>query len=642
MACALTLFTPAHAQDKTRPFLHPLFSDGAVLQRDRKVPVWGYAKPGEPVIVVLDGGKKNVARADLAGRWTTSIGPVKAGVGHTLDVLGTDPAEHETRRDIAFGDVWLCSGQSNMEMSFDWGIKDVDAERKAANYPNIRFLKIPKATASRPQSTFDARWQSVSSANVGQFSAAGYFFGRELHQKLGVPIGLIDSTWGGTPGQAWASGEAMETMPDFRDAVRSLRSATDGVPYADQLKAWNEKYDPAFKNGWVKPDFDDSAWKTTTVPGNFTTDAKGDISTFLGSVWCRKEVDVPANMAGQAATLSLGTIDDNDDTFWNGELIGSTIGYGKPRSYALSADKMHAGKNILTVRVLNTGGPGGIVGKPEEAVIKGAGSTVSLAGEWRLSRSLAFADVAQTPPPVDMANNPGVPSVLFNGMIAPLTPYALKGAIWYQGESNAGAPDQYKILLPKLISDWRGRFGSGDFPFYIVQLASFMAPDEQPPTGTGWTGLREAQEFASRAVPNSAYSVTTDIGDEKDIHPKDKQDVGKRLALLALAHTYGQKIESSGPTVHAMTVEGDAIRLRFDHAEGGVKLAGESDKVFAIAGADQKWVWATPTVDGNSLVLRAPGVSKPVAARFGWSNFPRGNVYNGAGLPMAPYRSDKW
>jgi len=359
-------------------------------------------------------------------------------------------------------------------------------------------------------------------------------------------------------------------------------------------------------------------------------------------VWYRTTVDVPAPMASHAATLSLGGVDDFDDTLWNGQLVGTTHSYGAGRVYPLTAEQMHAGKNILTVRVFDTGGPGGFIGPADVMKLEGAGQKIPLAGEWRLSRSISLADALKNSLPVDAEGNPSTPSALFNGMINPLTPFAIKGAIWYQGEANADKPEQYKKLLPTLITDWRARFGSGDFPFYIVQLAAFMAPDEQPNPNGSWAQIREAQAVASHAVPNAAYSVTTDIGDKADIHPKDKQDVGKRLALLALAHTYGQKAESSGPSVKAMTVEGSAVRLRLDHAAGGLRLADESDKVFAIAGADQKWAWATPTVDGDSIVLRAPTVLAPVAVRFAWGNFPRGNVYSGANLPMAPYRSDKW
>jgi len=641
--CAVGDVNQVRADEAPRPLLHPLFSDGAVLQRDRRIPVWGFAKPGEQISLSLDGKTKVGALTDATGKWMATIGPVKAGTGHTLDVSGPSPDEHAGVKNIAFGDVWICSGQSNMQMTFDWGITNGDAERKAANFPNMRYFTVPNVSAARPQALVNASWGVVSPETANKFSAVGYFFGRELHQKLGVPIGLIDSSWSGTAAAPWVSGEAVEKIPAYTSGVAAVRAASDGVPYADQLAAWNQKYDAGYAQKWAAPDFDDSKWKSDAVPGAFTSDAHGDLTQFDGAVWYRVAVDVPANMAGHDAKLSIGAVDDNDDTFWNGQPVGATQGCCGPRTYSLSADKLKAGRNLLSVRIFDTGGPGGIMGDPNGLKLEANGQTLPLAGQWRLERSISLQETAQHPLPIDPNHNPGPPSVLFNGMIAPLIPYGIKGAIWYQGESNAGDPQGYKPLLTSLIRDWRARFGSGDFPFYIVQLAAFQAPDTAPQSGDkSWADIRQSQAFVARTVGHSGYSVTTDIGNQTDIHPKDKQDVGKRLALLALANDYGLKIESSGPTVRSMKVEGDAIRLTLDHAEGGLTLDGEKDNVFVIAGEDKKWAWAIPTLDGNTLVLRSPDVPKPVAVRFAWSNFPRGNVFNGAHLPMAPYRSDSW
>jgi len=637
---ALSLSLYAHADEAPRPLLHPLFSDGAVLQRDRVIPVWGFAKPGEQISLSLDGTTKASAKTDATGKWMARIGPVKAGTGHTLDVSGPSPDEKAGVKNIAFGDVWLCSGQSNMQMNFGWGIQNGDEERKAANYPNIRYFTVPNISAVRPRALVNTKWGVVTPDELNHFSAVGYFFGRELYQKTGVPIGLIDASWTASAAAPWVSGEAVEKIPVYAPGVATVRAARDDISYADQLEEWNQKYDPGYAQKWAAPAFDDSKWKSDAVPGAFTSDAHGDLTQFDGAVWYRKTVVVPATLANHDAQLSLGTIDDNDETFWDGASVGGMQGYYAQRSYPIPAAKMSAGRHVLTVRVFDTGGPGGLEGKPEEIKLEGSGQMLPLAGQWRLERSISFQSTFDHPVPVNYNYNINPPSVLFNGMIAPLTPFAIKGAIWYQGESNADHPEEYKLLLTTLIRDWRARFGSGDFPFYIVQLAAYQAPDTTPQSGDGsWATQRESQAYVARTVGHSGYSVTTDIG-SGDIHPKNKQDVGKRLALLALANDYGQKIESSGPSVRSMKIEGDAIRLTLDHAEGGLTLEGDKNNVFVIAGEDKKWAWATPTIDGNTLVLRSPEVKTPVAVRFAWSNYPRGNVFNGAHLPMAPYRSD--
>ncbi len=642
-SCAQAADTPAPTMPIiTGPLLHPLFSDGAVLQRDRRIPVWGFARPGEQITLSLDGGKiKTTAQTEANGQWTAHIGPIGAGVGHTLEVSGPDATEHEIRQNIAFGDVWLCSGQSNMQFQIG-GVNNATQERAAANYPNIRFFHVPQTSAVRPRAMVDTNWQVVTPETANNFSAVGYFFGRELHQKLNIPIGLIDASWGGTTGEVWASGTALKTIPDFKAGVEAVENTRTDVPFDTQMAQWMGKNDVGTREGWNIPSFDDSKWAQATIPGNFTQDAQGDLTNFDGIVWYRTQVDIPAAMAGHDAKISLGKIDDDDTTYWNGEFIGAAQGYDTAREYTIPAAQLKAGRGILSVRVHDGQGPGGFSGEANQFKIVNEGGQVALAGQWRLQRGSSADELSRntTLPPVDERVYPIAPSMAFNSMISPLIPFGIKGAIWYQGESNAGRAEQYKALLSTLITDWRSRFGSGDFPFYIVQLAGFQAPAETPDSGNNWAALREAQEWVAAHVKNSGYSVTTDIGDQHDIHPHNKQDVGKRLALLALAHDYGQKVESSGPTVSKVEIEGDTVRLHLDHTEGGLTLDGEKDNVFALAGADKKWSWATATLDGDTIILRSPDVPKPETVRFAWNDFPRGNVYNGAHLPMAPYRSD--
>ena len=642
---------PAHAAEPPAPvlvgpLLHPLFSDGAVLQRDRRIPIWGFARPGEKIQLSLDGGKiKTSASTDKSGKWSALIGPMGAGTGHTLEVLGPNPTQRETRTNLAFGDVWLCSGQSNMQFQIG-GANNAEAEIRAANFPGIRFFHVPQSTAVRPRELVDAKWQSVSPATVNGFSAVGYFFGRELHQKLNVPIGLIDSSWGGTTAEVWASGTALKAMPDFKTGVEAVEQTRADVPFDEQMKEWMNRNDTGLRAGWNTPVFDDSPWTSAKVPGPFTRDSKGDLTGFDGFVWYRTELNVPEAMAGRDATLSLGKIDDDDVTYWNGVEVGSARGYDTIRRYKIPAAQMKAGRSTLAIRVFDAQFPGGLMGTgaPNGMKLESGGIEIPLEGAWKIARAASTAELGQSPAPVPegVGVYPNAPSTAFNAMIAPLVPFGIKGALWYQGESNAGRAEQYKPLLTTLITDWRARFGSGDFPFYIVQLAGFQAPDAQPSNAPSWAQVRESQAIVAANIKNSGYAVATDIGEQRDIHPRNKQDVGKRLALLALKNDYGQNVESSGPTVRNVEIEGEAVRLRLDHIAGGLKLQGETNNVFALAGSDKKWAWATVAVEGDSLVLRSPEVKNPVAVRFAWSNFPRGNVYNGAGLPMAPFRSDKW
>jgi sialate O-acetylesterase len=364
------------------------------------------------------------------------------------------------------------------------------------------------------------------------------------------------------------------------------------------------------------------------------------LPNFDGLVWFRREFDLPAGWAGKDLTLSLGPIDDRDTTWVNGTKVGATNEYNAPRNYRVAANILKPGRNVLAVRVLDTGGGGGFYGKPEDVKLQIAGDSatapLSLAGEWRYLVSAPL--VGLQPPPANFDNNPNGVSVLYNSMIAPLVPFGIKGAIWYQGESNAGRAQQYRTLLPTLVRDWRSRFGVGDFPFYIVQLANFMATEAQP-TDPPWAYLREAQMLASQNVPNAGIATAIDIGEAADIHPRNKQDVGRRLALNALALTYKQPVEYSGPRYRSMKIEGDTVRLTFDHA-AGMTAKGGALQGFAIAGADKKFVWADARVEGNTVVVSSPQVKQPVAVRYAWANNPVANLYNLHGLPALPFRTD--
>ncbi len=629
-----------------RPFLHPLFSDDMVLQRRVRFPVWGWTTPGATVTVQLQ-GKSSTAVADAQGKWMARLGPFEAGGPYTLNISGPQSV---TLNNVLIGDVWLASGQSNMEMGLT-KVSNADEEVARANYPMIRLYTVPKVIAATPQSTIKGRWQICSPASVaaggwGGFSAVAYFFGRRLHQELNVPIGLIHSSWGGTVAEGWVSAEALSTMPDFVPAIKALEKtmaepAGGGpVDIEKRMDEWWKKNDPgsATAPGWAAPSIDTTEWKAVKVPQAWEDSG---LPGYDGVVWFRKTFELPAEWMGRDLVLNLGPIDDRDTTFVNGTRVGAMNQYDAPRSYKISASLLKPGANTIAVRVLDTGGAGGFWGTPDQMKIAPAdasGAPVSLAGEWSYRPSVSIEKTEA--PPQFTSNDLGLVLARYNGMIAPLLPFAIKGAIWYQGESNVGRAAQYKQVMATLIRDWRARFGVGDFPFLIVQLANFMNRREVP-TDSEWARLREAQLYVSRNVPRSGLAVIIDVGEAKDIHPKDKQDVGNRLALEALRVAYDKKLESSGPIYRSMKVEGDRVRLSFDHTDGGL-VAKDGDRLigFAIAGEDRRFVWADAVIKGKEVVVSSPEVKKPVAVRYGWADNPACNLYNREGLPASPFRTD--
>ena len=621
------------------PLLHPLFSDDAVLQRDRAIPIWGWAAPGQSVEVKLDERNFSV-RADASGRWMARVGPFASGGPHTLSVSAG--GQSLTRRNILFGDVWLCSGQSNMEMGVA-NINNAPAEIAAANYPQIRLFTVPKGVAATPQRTVDSRWlvcnpQNITQGAWGGFSAAAYFFGRKLHQELKVPVGLIHSSWGGTVAEAWVSESALGTVPDFRPQIAQVReaAANANVPFEQRMEAWIAANDAGGRVNWAAREADDRKWISLDVPGNWENSNVASLRNFDGIAWYRREVDVPADWAGKDLTIRLGAIDDADTSYWNGAPIGGATGWNTQRVYKIPGAQVLAGRNIVAVRVMDQNGLGGIAGSPQSLRLeRDANTSISLAGPWKFHASVPASKLSSAPVQISSAN-PNVPTALYNAMIAPLEPFGLKGALWYQGESNAERPEQYGRLLPALIGDWRRRFDS-PLPFHIVQLAGFMAPDDTP-RADDWPLLRAAQARVAQTVPRVGLVVATDIGDEKDIHPKNKQDVGLRLALSALARDYGRPVKYLGPTAKSILPNGSRLLVSFANAEGGLSLRGEADRVFAVAGEDRNWFWARAQVEGERVVLTSPMVPAPKMVRFGWSNLPRAALYNGAGLPAAPFQ----
>jgi len=522
----------------------------------------------------------------------------------------------------------------------------------AADYPNIRLFTVQKKIADTPQADCTGQWSLCKPDTIPGFSAVGYFFGRHLHKELGVPVGLVNTSWGGTVAEAWTSSDALAKMPEFKTLMARIAEAkadpdSSMQKYQAELDAWQKKVDAAGAQGRaaIEPGFDDSGWKDMALPATWE---QAGLPDFDGLVWFRKTIDVPESWAGKELMLELGPIDDQDTTWINGIRVGAHTGPGKwqaLRKYPLAANVIKAGQNVIAVQVLDTGGGGGINGQPGQMKLKPLDAddtdALSLAGAWRYKVGYNLASMPPQPQPPVWVNNPNAPTVLYNGMIAPLVPFGIRGAIWYQGESNAGRAYQYRELFPTMISNWRQKWNQGEFPFLFVQLANYMATQPEPGE-SAWAELREAQ-LMTLQLANTGMATIIDIGEANDIHPRNKQDVGKRLALWALARTYGRDVVYSGPLYRSMAIEGDKIRLRFDHVGSGlVAQDGGLLKGFAIAGKDRKFVWANAKIEGQTVVVSSAAVAEPVAVRYGWANNPICNLYNDADLPASPFRTDDW
>lgn len=632
----MILFLP---QAPALPFLSSALGSHMVLQRGRPNTFWGWTTPGERVTVTLD-KRKATSVAGTDGKWTVRIDPPKVGGPYTVSV---DGSQHVELTDVLVGDVWLCTGQSNMEM----GITQVNGGPEAvaaASDPQLRLFMAPHQTALVPVNVNGGTWKVCSPETLvqdgwGGFSAVGYFFGRALRRETGVPIGLVQDCWGGTNAESWMSREAVHALGDFDEALTQIdRWLSAGkTPYAKQVEDWYAANDPGARAGWEKPDADATGWKPVDVPSGFEGLGLGNAD---GIAWFRRDVELTEAQVSGETTLTLGTIDDADTTWVNGVQVGSTSGWNVPRSYKLPAGALHAGRNTLAVRVLDIASQGGFTGPADALSLTLAdGSKIPLAGTWQGRVGVDLKATATFP--ANVTDDPNVPTVLSNGMIEPIVPLGVKGAIWYQGENNAGRAYQYRRVLPAMISDWRRRFGQGDFPFYIVSLAAFM-PHKAAPGDDAWAELREAQAMTARNLKNAGLALAIDVGDAADIHPKEKKTVGERLARIALARDYGKRVVYQGPTYRSLTIKGSEAWVKFDHTDGGLVARGGAPGEFAVAGEDRRWRWATARIEGDSVVVSSPDVPKPIAVRYAWQSNPVATLTNGAGLPAVPFRTDDW
>ena len=631
-----------------------VFSDHAILQRDRPVSIWGTAAPGEKVTVSF-ADTEQAAVAGTDGRWKVVLAPMPASAD-PRELLIRGEGDHAiTLTDVVVGDVWLCSGQSNMGMNVA-GSQDAETEIAAGNHPLIREFKVAAQSSLTPLQDVSGKWSCCTPETVGSFSGVGYFFGRELHRELGVPIGLVVSAVGATPAEAWTRLEVLEQLPEIGPRAKAeiaqvVSQEEDNKRFLVERAAWEKEHGvqpPAVAEaakGWAGPDLDTSDWKPVTFPGQW----KQFGLTSGGVFWVRKEFDLPAEaLENRWLIISLNWVSEQYDTvFLNGVEVGGIQEqppqfYTAQRSYHVDSKFARPGRNVLAVRFVTA---------TEQAGMQQSGKGVFYGinlndtdDSWLMKAESTFPPLspealAKRPKP-NRLNPKAASGVLYNAMIAPLMPLAIKGAVWYQGESNVTRGKEYRDLLAAMIADWRGQWRQGDFPFFIVQLANYYGVPKVPGDG-GIARVREGQLQVAESSPATGLAVAIDLGGE-NIHPKNKQDVGKRLALQALHKTYGREIPCDGPIYRGMAVEGNAIRISFDHAQGLVARAGPP-KWFAIAGADKKFIWADARIDGENVVVTSPQVPAPVAVRYAWADNPEGcNLYNTAGLPMAPFRTDDW
>jgi sialate O-acetylesterase len=625
--------------------LPALIGDNMVLQRETQVALWGWAQPGEHVQVRAEWADAAVeAVSDDRGHWRVGVDTPGAGGPYTLTVAGDTVV---TLKNVMIGEVWLCSGQSNME----WGVSAslrAESEIASARFPSIRLFTVPNRKSLHPRNDCQSQWLECTPETVAEFSAVGYYFGRTLHGELDVPVGLISADWGGTPIEAWMSEGALGVFAEFDDTLQIVRALRDPNTRGDVIQAMDQRWwdgldDPGPDTpgiGWTETGHPDNDWSTMHLPGSWS---QAGLGKFDGIIRFRKTIELPASWDGRPAGLDLGPIDDRDDVWVNGAHVGGTREAGRwkvPRQYDVPPGVLRTGANVIAVRALDTGGTGGINGRPEQMVLKPADESglepISLSGEWRYLVGTAASNLPPLPSTVGLDKN--TPTVLYNGMIAPLVSFGMRGVIWYQGESNRLRPTQYRQLFPALIGQWRGDWGLGDFPFYFVQIAPFRYDNDRGEAAE----LREAQ-LTALATPHTGMVVTTDIGNPHDIHPRNKQEVGRRLALWALAGEYGQPdLVHSGPIYRSMTVEGRSIRIAFDQVAGGLVCSGATLTHFQIAGQDRRFVEATARIDGDGVVVSSPDIPDPVAVRFAWDAAPEPNLFNADGLPASPFRTDDW
>lgn len=610
------------------------FADNMVLQRDISIPIWGNAGPYENIEVQFHKQKKKV-KANKAGKWTLYLEAEKAGGPYLLSVKAKKTIHI---KNVMVGEVWICSGQSNME----WTVRQSEGAKEVIQTADnffIRHIKIDKEIQTIPQGNLKTSgWQMCDSTTVGDFTGVGYFFAKKMYQELKVPIGLINASWGGTNVETWISRDGFEGSKEFKEmialmpkiALDSLLKLKINKEYKKIEKlqgfAFNENVDA---NLYKDIDFNDASWSKLYQPEPWENNA---LPGFDGVVWLRKEVFLTVDHLSEIASLHLSKIDDEDIAYINGIQIGNSEGWDVERNYKIPKGILKEGKNSIAVRVVDNGANGGIYGDSKDLKLVLGNVELPLGGNWKYQIESVKARV----------NENDFPSLAFNAMINPLIPYAVKGVLWYQGESNEGRAFQYNKAFPLLINDWRSKWNQGDFPFYYVQLASFGTKGSSN-EGCAWAELREAQ-FNALKLDNTSMVVTTDIGNPNDIHPRNKRDVGYRLAGLALNNLFGRNDVCNSPSYKAIEIKEGKVVVSFNDIADGLIAANDNDvKGFEIAANDGVFYSAKAYIKNNVVVVSSDRVSKPVAVRFGWvGDTSDNNLFNSVGLPAIPFRTDDW
>jgi sialate O-acetylesterase len=642
----IILLLPAYVQANVK--LPVLVSDGMILQRDTKIIIWGWASPGEKVQVKFN--KKTIRTVtDFEGNWKVSLPPMKAGGPYAMQVKGNNTIKIN---DILVGDVWFCSGQSNMVLNMERVKEKYPEDIAGAEFPEIRNFFIPTASdiTSIHKDLPPGKWVSASPENVLGFGAVTFFFARSIYKEYKVPIGIINSSVGGTPIEAWTSEEGLKEFPQLISRIEKLKDTAYLNPILRSARRRPETSQGPMVNSrsmdkgtsgpkpWYDISYVPEGWHKYWLPGYW--DDQG-VKGLDGVVWFRKEINVPVSMTDKPSKLFLGRIVDADNVYVNGVLSGSITYQYPPRRYNLPSGLLKPGKNIIVIRVTNNAGKGGFVPDKPYWLVAGNDS-IDLRGEWFYKVGQVFRPASFEPgtgfQPVSMQNEP---TGLFNTMVTPLINYRIKGILWYQGETNTNKPQEYQKLLPALINDWRIKWQEGPAPFLFVQLPNFMEV-QYLPSESQWAELRFGQ-LKSLSVLNTAMAVTIDVGEWNDIHPLEKKVVGERLALAARKLAYGNdKIVYSGPIFRSAVLDRDRIIIEFDHVGSGLAVKGGGDlNQFAIAGADRKFVWAEARIEDNHVIVWSDEIKDPIYIRYAWADNPEGaNLYNIEGLPASPFEAN--
>ncbi|RXK61751.1 sialate O-acetylesterase [Lacibacter luteus] len=624
---------------KAQVKLPQIVRDSMILQRDVPVNIWGWSAANEKVSVKFNGKTYNT-KGNAEGKWIIKLPATKAGGPYNIDITASNKI---SIKEILFGDVWFCSGQSNMVHQLN--IHDVTYAKDIAeaNDPQIRQFWIPTLTnMNAPQQQLPSGyWKAAVGEDVRPFSAVAYFFAKHLYAQYKVPIGIINASVGGTPIEAWTSEEGLKDFVTLQTTIAKNKD-TAYINSFNRRPSNTPRIAPPVDAGlagalkWFDVNYSPKGWRPINIPGYWEDQGIKDLN---GVVWFRKEIDIPASMVGKVAKVFLGRIIDADELYINGKLVGNTTYQYPQRRYSVPANILKAGKNIFVIRVTNNAGKGGFVTDKPYCIFSG-NDTVDLKGTWQYKVGLVNRPFAGGGfgGGISAQNQP---TALYNAMVAPEINYTIKGFCWYQGESNAGRPQEYGALLTALINDWRTKWKQGTLPFLYVQLPGFMDYNYLP-SESGWAVLRHEQ-LKTLSVPNTAMAVAIDLGEWNDIHPDNKKDVGIRLALAARKLAYNENMVYSGPLYQSAKTEGNKIIISFTNIGSGlITNDGEELSEFAIAGADKKFVWAKAKIEGDKIIVWNDEVKEPMYVRYAWADNPvNPNLYNKENLPASPFKTDQ-